>query len=67
VMSPFFMLIAAGPTFFLAAWLLMRFGGLVSGDVGIRPFGYRTSMTMTTGLWLAVAPATRAVAGSQTQ
>lgn len=52
---------AAGPVFFLAAWFLMLFGGIVAGDVGIKPFGYVTSMVATIGLWLAVAPAIGAV------
>jgi len=32
----FFKLIAAGPLFFVSAWLLMVFAGIVGGDVGIR-------------------------------
>ena len=52
---------AAGPVFFLAAWFLMLFGGIVASDVGIKPFGYVTSMVATIGLWLAVAPAIGAV------
>jgi len=31
-------------------------------DVGIRPFGYITSMVATIALWLAVAPAVGAIA-----
>jgi len=60
-MDAFFRLIAAGPTFFVSAWLLMIFAGIVSGDVGIRPFGYLTSMVATIGLWLTLAPAIGAV------
>jgi hypothetical protein len=59
--SAFFRLAAAGPLFFVSAWLLMIFAGIVSADVGIRPFGYLTSMVVTIGLWLAVAPAIGAV------
>jgi len=57
----FFRLVAAGPLFFVSAWLLMLFAGIVSTDVGIRPFGYVTSMVVTIALWLTVAPAIGAV------
>ena len=60
-MGAFFRLIAAGPMFFVSAWLLMIFAGIVSSDVGIRPFGYLTSMVVTIGLWLTLAPAIGAV------
>jgi hypothetical protein len=53
----FFRLIAAGPMFFVSAWLLMLFAGIVSTDVGIHPFGYVTSMVVTIGLWLTLVPA----------
>lgn len=56
-MSAFFKLIAAGPMFFVSAWLLMLFAGATHGDVGIAPFGYLTSMVVTIGLWLTLAPA----------
>ena len=61
-MGAFFRLIAAGPMFFVSAWLLMIFAGIVSTDLGIRPFGYLTSMVVTIGLWLTLAPAIGAVA-----
>jgi hypothetical protein len=61
-MDAFFKLIAAGPLFFVSAWLLMFFAGIVATDVGIRPFGYVTSMVVTIGLWLTLAPAIGAVA-----
>jgi hypothetical protein len=61
-MDSFVRLIAAGPLFFVSAWLLMIFAGIVSTDVGVRPFGYLTSMLVTIGLWLALAPAIGAVA-----
>jgi hypothetical protein len=57
----FFKLIAAGPLFFVSAWILMLFAGVTGTDVGIRPFGYVTSMVVTIGLWLTVAPAISAV------
>ncbi len=55
-------LASAGPFFFVSAWLLMLFAGAEHGEVGIRPFGYLTSMVVTIGLWLAMAPAIGAVA-----
>jgi hypothetical protein len=61
-MDSFFKLIAAGPAFFVSAWLLMVFAGIVSTDVGVYPFGYVTSMVVTIALWLTVAPAIGAVA-----
>lgn len=57
-------LVAAGPMFFVSAWLLMLFAGMVSADVGIRPFGYLTSMLVTIGLWLTLAPAIGAIVRS---
>jgi hypothetical protein len=62
-MGAFFKLMAAGPLFFVSAWLLMIFAGIVATDVGISPFGYVTSMVVTIGLWLVLAPAIGAVAG----
>ena len=56
-MDAFFKLIAAGPLFFVSAWLLMVFAGIVGEDVGIHPFGYVTAMVVTIGLWLTLAPA----------
>ena len=56
-MDAFFKLVAAGPLFFVSAWILMLFAGVVATDVGIRPFGYLTSMVVTIGLWLTLAPA----------
>lgn len=66
-MSAFFKLIAAGPMFFVSAWLLMLFGGIVHTDLGLAPFGYLTSMVVTIGLWLAVAPAIGAASKSQSK
>ena len=63
-MSSYFKLMAAGPAFFLSAWFLMIFAGIVDTDLGIRPFGYLTAMVVTIGLWLVLAPAIGAVARS---
>jgi hypothetical protein len=60
-MDSFFRLVAAGPMFFVSAWVLMLFAGIVGGEVGIHPFGYVTSMVVTIGLWLTLAPAIGAV------
>ena len=61
-MSSFFGLPAAGPMFFLSAWVLMIFAGIVGADVGIRPFGYATALVATIALWLCLAPAVGAIA-----
>jgi hypothetical protein len=61
-MNDFFGVLAAGPAFFVSAWLLMLFAGGVSSDVGIKPFGYLTSMVVTIALWLTLAPAIGAIA-----
>jgi hypothetical protein len=61
-MGDFFGVLAAGPFFFVSAWVLMLFAGIVGTDVGIRPFGYVTSMVVTIGLWLTLAPAIGAIA-----
>jgi hypothetical protein len=60
-MRDFFAILAAGPLFFVSAFLLMIFAGIVASDVGIRPFGYITSMVLTIGLWLTMAPAIGAI------
>jgi hypothetical protein len=65
IVDAFFKLIAAGPLFFVSAWLLMVFAGIVGADVGIRPFGYLTSMVVTVALWLTLAPAIGAVGRAQ--
>ena len=61
-MGDYVRVVAAGPMFFVSAWVLMIFAGIVYKDVGIRPFGYVTSMVVTIGLWLTMAPAIGAVA-----
>ncbi len=61
-MRDYFGIVAAGPFFFVSAWLLMLFAGGFAHDVGIRPFGYVTSMIVTIALWLTVAPAMGAIA-----
>jgi len=60
-MTDFFQVVAAGPAFFVSSWILMLFAGIVAPDVGIRPFGYLTSMVVTIGLWLTLAPSAGAI------
>ena len=62
MVKDFFGVIAAGPAFFVSAWVLMIFAGITGTEVGIRPFGYITSMVVTIGLWLTLAPAIGAIA-----
>lgn len=64
-MATFFKLIAAGPMFFVSAWLLMIFAGITHHDVGIVAFGYGTSLIITIGLWLTLAPAIGAASRSK--
>ena len=61
-MDDYFKIVAAGPAFFVSAWLLMIFAGIAGADVGIRTFGYLTAMVVTIALWLTVAPAIGAIA-----
>jgi len=61
-MDDFFKIVAAGPAFFVSAWLLMLFAGTVDTEVAIQPFGYLTSMVVTIALWLTLAPAIGAIA-----
>ena len=63
-MRNMFRLISAGPTFFFSSWILMLFAGVVYKDVGNRPFAYTTSMIVTIGLWITIAPAAGAIARS---
>jgi hypothetical protein len=58
----FFAIPAAGAGFFLSAWILMMFVGILADDLGIRPIGYVTSMVVTIGLWLVIAPVVGAIA-----
>jgi hypothetical protein len=46
----------------VGAWVLMIFAGIVYKDLGVHPFGYVSSMVVSIGLWLTVAPAMGAVA-----
>jgi hypothetical protein len=61
-MRTYLRLPAAGMLFFVSAWVLMIFAGITTHQVGIKPFGYTTSMVVTIGLWLVIAPAIGAIA-----
>jgi hypothetical protein len=65
--SAYLSLPAAAPLFFVSAWLLMIFGGIVSHDLAIKPFGYATSLVLTIGLWLVVAPAVGAAGSARSR
>jgi hypothetical protein len=64
-MSPYFSLPAAGGFFFVSAWLLMLFAGILADPVGIKPFGYGTALVATIALWLVMAPAIGAIASAR--
>ena len=64
-MQSYFSLPTAAVGFFVSSWLLMIFAGIVAADVGIKPFGYRTALVVTIGLWLVIAPAAGAIAGTR--
>lgn len=64
-MFGFLRLPTAGLLFFVSAWLLMLFAGAVATNVGVKPFGYVTSMVCTIAIWLAIVPAVTAVAGKR--
>ena len=57
----FFAIPAAGGAFFVSSWILMLFSGIVSDELGIKPIGYVSSMVVTIGLWLVVAPVVGAI------
>jgi len=63
----FLKVVSAGPLFFVSAWLLMIFAGTVHHEVGIRPFGYLTSMVVTIGFWLVMVPVIGAVSRTSAQ
>ena len=42
--------------FFLSAWIVMNFWGVISPDAGIMTIGHLKAMITTLGLWLAAAP-----------
>ena len=43
---------------------MMVFVGATSQDTGVKPFGYLTSMVVTIGVWLVMAPAIGAASRS---
>ncbi len=59
----FFAIPGAGALFFLSAWILMIFGGILQEELGINSFSYGTALIATIGLWLVIAPVAGAIAG----
>jgi hypothetical protein len=52
----FFRIFTAIPGFFLSAFFLMLFWGIISPELGITTISYAKAMLVTIALWLAVAP-----------
>ena len=59
------MIPSAGAGFFLSAWILMIFWGILADDVGIRTISYNGAMLATVGLWMTVTPLIATVARRQ--
>ena len=60
-MDAFFKLLAAGPLVLRERVAADDLRGHHATDVGIRPFGYVTSLVATIGLWLTLSPAVGAI------
>jgi len=58
----FFLIPAAGVSFFFCAWLTMIFWGIIAPDVDIHTISYTQAMLVTIAIWLVVAPLAAAVA-----
>ena len=52
----YFAILSAIPGFFLSAFLLMIFWGIIAPDFDIETINYSMAMLITIALWLAVAP-----------
>ena len=48
--------------FFLSAWILMMFWGIIAPDFGVKTIGYPMAMLITIGIWLVIAPLSAAIA-----
>ena len=55
-MLGFAAIISALPFFFLSAFWVMLFWGIVAPWVDVRTISYAESLTVTFGMWLALAP-----------
>lgn len=55
-MLGFALIMSALPFFFLSAFWVMLFWGIVAPWVDVRTIGYMESLAATFGLWLALAP-----------
>ena len=58
----FFLIPAAGLSFFFCAWLTMIFWGIIAPDFGAATISYTKAMLITIAIWLIVAPLAAAVA-----
>ena len=56
---------AACAGFFLSAWILMMFWGIIAPDFNVKTIGYITAMLITIGVWLVVAPLAAAIASKK--
>jgi hypothetical protein len=56
----YFTILAAIPGFFLSAFFLMLFWGIIAPDFGLQTVNYSKAMLITIALWLAIAPLTAA-------
>ncbi len=52
---------ATGVSFFISAWLLMLFWGILAPDVGVKTISYWQAVLTTLALWIVVAPLIGAV------
>ena len=55
-MLGFALIMSALPFFFLSAFWVMLFWGIVGPWVDVRTIGYMEALAVTFGLWLALAP-----------
>ena len=55
-MLGFALIMSALPFFFLSAFWVMLFWGIVAPWVDVRTISYMESLAATFGLWLAIAP-----------
>lgn len=60
-MLGFLAILSAFPFFFLSAFWLMIFWGIVAPWVGVDTLSYGNSLVATLGLWMALAPLALAV------
>ncbi len=54
---------SAGVSFFLSAWILMIFWGILAVKIDINTISYIDAMIATIALWMVIAPLITALAG----